>query len=190
MSCPTIYLVANNMSPSQNLQEYVSRLRVNDNDIVVVFNQGGSPLVKKLPKIDIACFRYNGGGTSSFYFGVKNDLNIMSAVSKADRFFFLNDPGEKHTSKIIAKNKIEDRYEVHGYGPSLKYDNIEYIYGKSRAPTTGMFYLFYFLNNYPDYNLQLLGFDLGNRKDDLHPYSKERKIIKTLSKLDRVNIVI
>lgn len=190
MDSPTIYLIANNMSPSKGLTEYITNLKLSDDDIIVTFNQANSPIVKLFPRIDIACFRY-GSGVKSNYFGVMNNLMIKPVQAKADKFFFMNDPSGNNTPPIIKKNGIQDRYEVHTDIKKLEYGEIKYNCGKGRAPTTGVFYLFHFLNNYPEYNIELIGFNLfDGRRDNLHPFSWERKIIRIIDQLDRVKLII
>lgn len=189
---PSIYLIANNMNPSENLIKYVSELKINNDDLIVVFNKTNSPLIKLLPRIDIVCFRFNGSSNKSHYHGINDDLIIRPPYSMAKKFFFMHGTNLNYLDAVLDANNIRDRHEAHREGKSVKVENIEYVYGGGKAPTTGMFYVFYFLNNYPNLDLKMIGFDAfaGKKKDSLHPYSKEKNIIDQLEKLDRVKVIV
>lgn len=189
MDTPTIYLIANNMSPSASLMEYLSNIEFRDDDMIVAFNKADSPLINLLPRIDIACFRY-GGGVKSKYHGIGSNLKIGSTQARARRFFFLNDPENIFVEPIVRENNI-DEYEVHKDIKELSYRDIEYKCKRQNAPTTGVFYLFHFLNAYPNHKIEMVGFDLfGDRKDNLHSFSKERDIVNKMKEYGNITLMI
>jgi hypothetical protein len=184
MSPPKLYLVANNSNPQISLLKYVQELRLEEKDLVVVFNKASSPLIDVFSRIDIVCFRSHSGGSN--YFGIDKNYRINSKVRNAKKFFFLNKSEDKTLSKIVRQNKLKGKYELHiasksvrGNSPPLTYRGFSTIFKGQHAPSTGFFYMHYFLKKYPGHVVHLLGFETVS-ESNWHPFKEEKEVIRKL----------
>jgi hypothetical protein len=185
----TLYLIANNSEPSFRLSNYVKKLKFKDQDVVITFNKSDVNIAKTVSRVDISCHRHNSI-TESHYFGVGNNLKMMKNPKRAKKYFFLGHDDEK-LPKILKKNKIKN-YNVHNPSSKLRFKDLVFDLDTGKEPTTGMFYIFYCLNTYPDHNIQLVGFNFfkNNRKTFVHDYVKESDIVLRMVEQSYLSLVI
>lgn len=195
MNRSKVYLIANNRSPTQTMLEYVSNIENNEDDVVVVFNDPVNHFADRLSKIDISvfCGKHNG------YFGVYNNLKINSKSMRANKFFFRGNKPNL-VKQIVEKNNVDPaKYSIHNVVNTFKYKDYEFTYKVhtmnskiwgtyKKLSTTGFQYLFYFLNEYPDHEIVLVGFKLSG-KNGWHDHETETKVIKDLVDLGYVTLI-
>lgn len=184
-----IFLLANNPDISESSKNIIKNLKIDDDDIVVVFNLATCGANSLMPKIDIACFR-RVTIIPSKYFGVDENNIITKTPAMADKFFFLNE--HSNYKNIVNANNIHDeKYEMHHLHQIYKYGNIVYNCHPEREITTGMYYIFHFLNLYSDCHMYLIGYNMFNsNRISIHDRKRESEILSEMGKLDRVTILL
>ena len=183
-----VYLIANNLNPSEALLKKVRKIKLRMRDVVVVFNVANSELINSFSRIDISCHRFNTIVKSN-YFGIGNDFKIQPVPGEANTFFFLN--YSDTIERIIRKNNIQNRYKIHNANSKLTFKGVSLEFEPDRAVTTGLFYVFYFLNNYVNHTVNLIGFNLfdNKRKTISHNYGKELAVLDELREKSYIQII-
>ena len=179
-SRPKIYLIANNLNPEPGVLKFVKKNQLKPDDLVVVFNMASSPVIDFFDRVDIACFRSHVGGSE--YFGVENEsLKIIPRLRQVSKFFFLSNGLDKTLPKIVSVNDLEGKYEKHSVTENeahdLIYKDVKTSFSEGMGPSTGFYYVHYFLENFPEHLIYLIGFETIS-KSEWHPFEAEKKAIK------------
>lgn len=198
MTTKRVYLIANNRNPTETMINYINNLSVNDEDIIVVFNNPVKHFSDKLPKIDYACYRKFVTGFHGVSI-IDDKINAISANAK-NHIFHDTDENDYYLKKVINVNSLQkEQYELNKNNKVYIYKNYKYEYPiipggneeykYDKAPTTGFHYIFYFLNKYPDHIITLIGFKLSG-DSPWHDFDGEAKVVDDLTERGYVERII
>ena len=157
-----IYLIANNNNSKDPL------LNLSKDDIVVRFNHMEYQTRKLFNgKTDILFLRYNN--TPPYYY---HGLSSLSQINNSCTIIPIG--GNKELFEKITRKKVK----MH-----INKESVDKIWNL-KSSSSGLVAITYFLKEYPDYHLKLIGFNFHReqRRLKIHEFDKEQQIVKNLIK--------
>ncbi len=172
-----IILIANNNNiDTSSLHKALDRLKIGKGDFVVRFNHATHKQVLN-GRTDHYWLRAHKGG----FWGLKEGSFINQIIgNNAKHIFYVSIDKTIDYIKHIAHQYRDIKHTHLDFNLIAQNLHHKYTFKTQKTPSTGLIAIEYYLKNYPNYEVILVGFDFHKGDRPVHDFDNERNYVSLL----------